>query len=67
MKHFKFKKLPLVMSLFIFGLIHAQQEITVSGTVQDGTTPMPGVNVFLQNEFFTLSCDFGIRIFSIFF
>ncbi|MEH6703502.1 MAG: TonB-dependent receptor [Galbibacter orientalis] len=58
MKHFKFKKLPLVMSLFIFGLIHAQQEITVSGTVQDGTTPMPGVNVFLQNENTGTTTDF---------
>src|SRR5690606_4943490 len=50
--------LPILLSLFSFGLVQAQGGITVSGTVQDGSGPLPGVNVVLLDNSKGTSTDF---------
>ena len=58
MKHSNLKRFLFLLSLFSFGLVHAQGEITVSGTVQDDSGPLPGVNVVLSDNSKGTSTDF---------
>lgn len=58
MKHSNFKRFLFLLSLFSFGLVQAQGGITVSGTVQDGSGPLPGVNVVLLDNSKGTSTDF---------
>lgn len=58
MKHSNFKRFLFLLSLFSFGLVHAQETITISGTVQDDSGPLPGVNVVLQDNSKGTSTDF---------
>src|SRR5690554_5785198 len=58
MKHSNFKRFLFLLSLFSFGLVQAQGGITVSGTVQDESGPLPGVNVVLLDNSKGTSTDF---------
>src|SRR5690606_9144344 len=58
MKHSNFKRFLFLLSLFSFGLAQAQGGITVSGTVQDASGPLPGVNVVLLDNSKGTSTDF---------
>jgi len=42
------KSIPLLFLLFLFATLHAQ-DITVTGNVTDGATPLPGVNVLVKS------------------
>lgn len=58
MKHSNLKRFLFLLGLFSFGLVQAQGEITVSGTVQDDSGPLPGVNVVLLDNSKGTSTDF---------
>lgn len=51
-------RLLMFMTLLTFGIVYAQQEITVSGTVSDENMPLPGVNVFVEGTQNGTTTDF---------